>query len=198
MSNIKRFSSRKEVTEFLATKGIDTSNWSEVKWLKINKGQSEIHMMALAESIWDAVDESTPKQLQPGEWHLPMLPKEAENLSIQEQLKWCVGINANTSYTVIGDGKKLTLEHATKIYDKCLKEYHDSVFEHCAKTMTNEEYKSFIKGPIDTIYNEETDIEELNYVPQSAEGWCYNLKGFISLRYIIDQERMQGNKKYRR
>ena len=29
MNNIKRFSSRKEVTEFLTTKGIDTSNWSE-------------------------------------------------------------------------------------------------------------------------------------------------------------------------
>ena len=73
MSNIKRFSSRKEVTEFLATKEINTSNWSEEKWLKLNKGQAEIHMMALAESIYDAVNESTPKQLESGQWHIPMI-----------------------------------------------------------------------------------------------------------------------------
>lgn len=45
------FKSRKEVTEFLSIKGIDTSNWSEEKWLSINKGQSEIHMMTLAECM---------------------------------------------------------------------------------------------------------------------------------------------------
>ncbi len=73
MSNLKRFSSRKEVTEFLKEKGIDTSNWSEEKWLSINKGQAEIHMMALAESIYDAVNESTPRQLKEEEWHIPMI-----------------------------------------------------------------------------------------------------------------------------
>ena len=73
MSNIQRFSSRKEVTEFLSTKGIDTSNWSEEKWLAINKGQAEIHMMALAESIYDVVNESTPRKLSPNEWHIPMI-----------------------------------------------------------------------------------------------------------------------------
>ena len=71
MGNIQRFSSRKEVTEFLSTKGIDTSNWSEEKWLSINTGQAEIHMMALAEAIWDAVNESTPRELKAGEWHIP-------------------------------------------------------------------------------------------------------------------------------
>lgn len=73
MNNIKRFSSRKEVTEFLKEKGIDTSNWSEEKWLQLNKGQAEIHMMALAESIYDAMNESTPKQLKAGEYHIPMV-----------------------------------------------------------------------------------------------------------------------------
>ena len=73
MSNIKRFSSRKEVTEFLKEKGIDTSNWSEEKWLKLNKGQAEIHMMSLAEEIYDAMNESTPKQLKSGEYHIPMI-----------------------------------------------------------------------------------------------------------------------------
>jgi hypothetical protein len=206
MSNIKRFSSRKEVTEFLATKGIDTSNWSEVKWLKLNKGQAEIHMMALAECIWDAVNESTPKQLKASEWHLPMLPDEAKNLSLQEQLNWCVGIHANTSYTVVGDGRKLTLEHSTKIHDKCKEENHSSVFEHCAKAMSDEEYYSSIKTskyPIiipkndkdreinGGIVNCELYPQHLEYgknIDKNIYGWCYNLKGFISYRYLIDNK----------
>ena len=73
MSNIKRFSSRKEVTEFLKEKGIDTSNWSEEKWLQLNKGQAEIHMMMLSEKIYDAIQESVPIQLKPNEWHIPMI-----------------------------------------------------------------------------------------------------------------------------
>ena len=73
MSNTKRFSSRKEVTEFLKEKGIDTSNWSELDWLQINKGQAEIHMMDLAEKIYDAMNESVPKKLKAGEYHIPMI-----------------------------------------------------------------------------------------------------------------------------
>ena len=73
MSNIKKFNSRKEVTEFLSTKGIDTSNWSEEKWLLLNKGQAEIHIMMLSEAIYDAIQESNPKVLQEGDWHIPMI-----------------------------------------------------------------------------------------------------------------------------
>jgi hypothetical protein len=42
-------------------------------WLSINEGQAEIHIMDLSEKIYDAIQESTPKQLQAGEWHLPMI-----------------------------------------------------------------------------------------------------------------------------
>ena len=41
--------------------------------LSINEGQSEIHMMALAEAMWDVYNESKPKELKPGEWHIPMI-----------------------------------------------------------------------------------------------------------------------------
>lgn len=46
---------------------------TELEWLQINKGQAEIHMMALAEKIYDAFNESTPKQLKSGQWHIPMI-----------------------------------------------------------------------------------------------------------------------------
>lgn len=78
MTNIKKFRSRKDITEYLKNEGIDTSNWNELKWLPLNKGQAEIHMMALAEAMWDAYNESTPKllsgipmYLNESNWHVP-------------------------------------------------------------------------------------------------------------------------------
>jgi len=49
------------------------NSFTVVDWLKINEGQAEIHMMALAEAMWDAYNESTPKQLQANQWHIPMI-----------------------------------------------------------------------------------------------------------------------------
>ena len=41
-----------------------------------NEGQGEIHIMALAEAMWDAKNKSTPKELKAGEWHCPMIEIE--------------------------------------------------------------------------------------------------------------------------
>lgn len=46
-------------------------NWSSYNWLKINKGQAEIHIMDLAEKMYDAYREHTPTELHPYEWHIP-------------------------------------------------------------------------------------------------------------------------------
>ena len=67
------FRSRKEVTEFLKEKGIDTSNWTEEKWQSINKSQAEIHIQALAETMWNQFQESKPKLLKVDEYHLPFI-----------------------------------------------------------------------------------------------------------------------------
>lgn len=40
-------------------------------WASINQGQAEIHIMDLAEKMWDALNENTPKFLYNGEWHIP-------------------------------------------------------------------------------------------------------------------------------
>ena len=155
---------------------------TDVEWLQINKGQAEIHIMDLAEKIYDAVNESTPKQLKADQWHIPMISDlESLKLSTDDQIKLSVGRAANTSYTVVGDEKELTLEHAIKIHDKCVELVHSSVFEHCARAMSDEEYKVFIKGKnIGTIAPYLFD--------DTSKGWCNNLKGFIPYRYFIDNK----------
>ena len=161
-----------------------------VDWLKVNKGQAEIHIMDLAEKIYDAMNESTPKQLKANQWHIPMISDlESLKLSTNDQIKLSVGRAANTSYTVVGDGKKLTLEQAVRIHDKCKELNHSSVFEHCARAMSDEEYYSFIKGN----FNQEIEIDADGFIDISTHsnnsnsfGWCNNLKGFIPYRYFID------------
>ena len=172
------FKSKKEYQEYLKLSGF-TYTVPEENWKILNKGQAEIHMMALAECIYDAVNESTPKQLQENEWHLPMISDlESLKLSTDDQIKLSVGRAANTSYTVVGDGKELTLEHAIKIHDKCKELNHSSVFEHCARAMSDKEFISFFKG--------ELPDENLELVYKGRHGWCNNFKGFIPYRYMID------------
>jgi hypothetical protein len=98
--------------------------------LQHNKGQAEIHMMALAEAMWDQFQSSTPKELKPGEWHIPYMDKlqfsarpefiEALRPVVETLMSEVMGIRtgipmevplatalcAQTSYTVIGDDGK--------------------------------------------------------------------------------------------
>jgi|694.fasta_scaffold00217_45 hypothetical protein len=193
MGNIKRFSSRKEVTEFLSTKGIDTSNWSEEKWLSLNKGQAEIHMMALAECIYDAVNESTPRQLKAGEWHVPFvdsfesysnanaddIDKLVKDFQLND-IKISVAMAARTSYTVVGEEKEINYENLIGLHDRLLTQDppHSSPFEHCARAMSDEEYFTAVK----TVKG----LNREKAIVQKDLGWCNNLKGFINYRYFVD------------
>lgn len=77
----KHFRSRKDfIKEWNGTfkVGLDVSreanmdSWTFEEWQeKFNHSQAEIHIQVLAESMWDAMNESIPKQLKVGEWHIP-------------------------------------------------------------------------------------------------------------------------------
>ena len=188
------FKSRKEASkEFFEKGNIDTSKWSDLDWLHLNKGQAEIHMMDLAEKIYDCIQESVPKQLK-NEWHIPFEDKINElypNLTLEDKIKVSVGMAANTSYTIVGDGSIITLEKATRIHDKCKELSHCSVFERCARAMSDEEYVNYIKGVPDMIEYEKDEIaiSYLKTYEDSPEaGWCNNLKGFIPYRYLVDNK----------
>ena len=179
-----------------------------IDWLKLNKGQAEIHMMALAESIYDAMNESTPRQLHSGQWHIPFEDKInidgvqgirftlKDNSTKYVEAKWIteykvkvsVGMAANTSYTVVDDGSIINLEKATRIHDKCKELNHSSVFEHCARVMSDDEYYSYVKGTVDAKIDADGFINIEGHTNLNVFGWCNNLKGFIPYRYMIDNK----------
>jgi hypothetical protein len=179
----------------------NVARMSDLDWLKVNSGQAEIHMMALAECIWDAYNESTPKKLEAGEWHIPFrskmdlgllhdyyntlsIPPEGSITKFEEEtlVKVSVAMAARTSYTVVGEEKAVNYEAMIGLHDRLLAQtpLHSSPLEHCARTMNHEEYYTFIKGQT---------LDDKVYINKKSKGWCNNFKGFIPYRYLIDNEK---------
>jgi hypothetical protein len=170
---------------------IDMSNYEELEkmdtlwWLKINKGQADIHMMFLAEAIWDAFQESTPKLLDDNGWHIPYEDNITELFkgSVREKDRRGIPYHAlissvmcaRVSYTV--PSHDLTEWTETK-YLKKAKELaeadplHASPFEHCGMAMDTDDLDNFFKV--------EDGIVET--------GWCRNFRGFVQLRQIIEKK----------
>jgi hypothetical protein len=145
--------------------------------------------MDLSEKIYDAIQESTPKQLQAGEYHIPFQDKISNlypDLTLEEQIKVSVGMAANTSYTLVGDGNIINLEKASRIHDKCKELNHSSVFEHCSKAMSANEYYSLYRGEINISDEDEYNIYSDTAKENPGFGWCRNFKGFIPYRHLIE------------
>lgn len=190
--------SRKEVinycSKFLTTEQLeDLKSQSDLWWLNINKGQAEIHMMALAEAMWDAMNKSTPKQLQAGEWHIPFEDRfkdnlwsfiESTNLEATDYSKYATKIAtamaARVSYTIVGDEKEFTYEQQIALHDRMANAvpFHASPFEHCARAMTEVEYTS--------AYS--TGLSRKGLKGKDAYGWCRNFKGFIQYRELLENK----------
>jgi thymidylate synthase ThyX len=110
-----------------------------------------------AELMREAMKESAPKELDYGDWHLPLVYDEdwqevrdgAEKLGMEREggyntqmlVAVSVGRCARVSY-LTHDGKR-DLEEDVKLHDKLLNDGHMSPFEHVARPMTEEERKVY-------------------------------------------------------
>lgn len=165
--------------------------------LQHNKGQAEIHIMDLAEKIYDCIQESVPKQLKAGEWHVPFIDR-FESYSDKEDgsdfdlndIKISVALAARTSYTVVEDEKELDYSKMIELHDRLIEMRHDSPMEHCARAMSDDEYYSYVKGTVDAKIDADGFINIEGHTNLNVFGWCNNLKGFIPYRYFIDNKNM--------
>lgn len=118
-----------------------------LQWALINQGMAEIHIMDLAEKMYDVLNESTPKELKNGEWHIPFgdninlpdtIPIEA-GISLEEgvmlrKAKIATARCARVSYTTVGEeDKPFNFDKDIELHDRLLESGHFSPFEHCAK-----------------------------------------------------------------
>lgn len=152
-----------------------THNFTQLDWLKHNEGQAEIHMMDLAEKMYDAFTTNTPKKLKSNEWHIPFREKiigSYGQLSDNNLVKISVAMSAHTSYTTIEGAKKRKIGDWIGLFGRLIKQDppHSSPMEHCCVCVSEKDYKKSYKG--------------------SEEGWFRNYKGFKSYRQIIEEEKL--------
>jgi thymidylate synthase ThyX len=164
---------------------------TEIAWLQANKGQAEIHMMALAESMWDAYNESVPKELKAGEWHIPFgdmieLGQWGIDEAVINRIKVATARCARVSYTVVGEeDKPANYENDIKLHDRLVASGHWSPFEHCAKVMSDDEISD------NYIYHDSRDVRDRATATGTIvveEGWSGNFRGFIQYRKMFNNE----------
>lgn len=196
--------SRKEwcnIVNFNNTIIHEVHDYSILDWFKVNKGQADIHMMFLAEAIYDAINESTPKKLEEGEWHIPYgdnmdidkltktIHKTSGSFSItieEAKRKISVARCARLSYQTLGDNPIINYEKDLELYEVLSKSGHWSPFEHVAKVMEENEYTSYIKGKVYRTFKARGPEGATYQIPSDSEGWCRNFRGFIQQRALID------------
>jgi hypothetical protein len=194
----KTLKSKKDLIKDL--NGIDVSLNTDLDWLKINKSQADIHIQAIAELMWDAYNESTPKQLKAGEYHIPNLGHEWDNAQLgavtyipinnqyeaieQTKIKIATAHCAKISYNNFGT--KIDYEADIKLHDMLIKSKHFSPFEHVAIAMTDEEYYTSYKGPIQVEFDDENINQDWCQLETQYCGWSRNFRGFIQYRALID------------
>lgn len=168
-------------------------------WRKFNKGQAEIHMMALAEAMWDAYNESTPRLLDNEGWHIPFGDKingdllldlidpdgkfsddvDYTNKLLNDALiKIATARCARVSYTVVGEEDKPdNYENDFKLHDRLSASGHWSPFEHCAKSM-----KSLSASELTAMVSNHEEV---------PNNWSGNFKGFVQYRKMFQNENIK-------
>lgn len=212
------FKSRKDLIRYAKAVEADEfkcvyDNLTEVEWLQANSGMAEIHMMALAEAMWDAMNSSTPKELMEGQWHIPFgddideamlvcLYYEMNNIDpsdrvlipsrwfAEQKVKIASARSARTSYTTVSGSKDKEYLEDVNLHDRLSGVGHWSPFEHCAKVMDGHEYMHSIRGMVESSRSSNDrdgymlSIDNLDDIC----GWSGNFRGFVQYRKTFENE----------
>ena len=97
------------------------TEWTNFFALRIHPA-AEPHICALAEAIRSAQAASTPRLLEPGQWHLPFTVEDdwADVRSIDGMLRLSTARCAHLSYTTTVGGEPLGLAQANRIWEQLL------------------------------------------------------------------------------
>ncbi len=143
-----------------------------------------------AQAMKKARQESIPKELKYGEWHLPLtsggsVPELNASISLEDKIKICIGRVARVSY-MTHDGE-INLEKDIKLYHDLLADGHMSPFEHCARPFSQEEWLA-IQELKDVLTGNKNipDLFKLSLLNQlEFQG---NFRGWVQHRKLLPNE----------
>lgn len=163
--------------------------------LRLEK-DAQPEFVILAKKLYSSFNNSTPKLIHKGQWHLPYVShhyikefnkgmyftESGEELSLEDAKMLSVANCAAVSYRTEG----MTLEKASKIYNMLVSAdiVHASPFEHLATPIENAEVhnNSSYYGALGRMQDEK-GITHINKDLIFCSG---NLKGWIQYRHLLD------------
>jgi len=175
---------------------------------------AEIHLQDLAYKMLDAMNNSTPNELNPGEWHIPHLEQiETEDFGkflIQENEKENITDFSYNTLLKWEDSKKIKISTAISAQISYLKfgstDYADLIDLHDSLVIRPYEGKRGIRTIEDPIHASPashcvqamTEEEYSTFFKGERYsgneklldgfGWCHNLRGFKSYRSMLPNE----------
>ena len=118
---------------------VSSTEWANFFEQRISdSAQPEIKELAI--KIKEALDNSEPRALKLGEWHLPYILNEEKHLPINVQKKISVARCARVSYKVFDTGVTSEVNKDVELHNRLRDELHLSPFEHVAELVNDENY----------------------------------------------------------
>ena len=109
---------------------ITATEWENFMRLRYNKN-AQPEIICLAKAIHDAIINSVPRKLQPGEYHLPYITdEERKENTVYDCIRASVARCCRVSYKNRETGKPSVISDDIKLYDRLLNDHHFSPFEH--------------------------------------------------------------------
>lgn len=177
---------------------ITATEWENFLWLRDDPEAAQPEIVELARKIKQALAESTPQLLQPGQWHLPYVTSsigksefdkaivqtfwtEDGELSLEDAKKLSASACAQVSYRRLD----LSLEKALSIYEKLFNgpKPHLSPVEHQATPVAD--YDDYSNEPVYPCSWE----PGITHVDRTRQLWSGNLRGFIQQRQLMNHDK---------
>lgn len=149
---------------------VTSTEWANFFELRRHK-DAQPEMKILADTMYEAIINSEPKELKSGEWHLPYINEDDGHIDLETLVKMSIARCARVSYLTT-DGRKSTTEKDLQLYDRLLSSnpIHASPSEHQA-------------SPDSTIRINST----CEWRQRHLHG---NLRGWIQARKLIENNKL--------
>jgi hypothetical protein len=176
---------------------VTSTEWSNFFNLRANP-EAHGEMQQLAQAMKEAYEASTPRKLDYGEWHLPLIFSEdyepamrlagkltetgGSNELTKILIKVSVGRCARVSY-LTHDGKR-DLQADIDLYDRLLGNGHMSPFQHVARPIEDADY---LNEDLALLIHHKYLRSDAEF-PPNRETWCGNYRGWVQQRKLIAGE----------
>lgn len=206
------FNSRKEALKYMQDNDIDTSTLTEDFWQEVNESGAQPEFQIIAEMIYDLYREAT---FQENKYHIPFekdirnaystdikkkigvvdfagSAEQAEAYYDEKVIDYVMLVSASMAAKLSYDTqeKEDTLEKHLERAQLLKTHKHAEPFSHQAIAMNQNQYEVFAKRFVTTKPNweQQKDCGILATGTRIVEelGWCYNNRGFITQRYLIE------------